>query len=84
MRRALALAVLGCAALAAADERPRVLVLRSAELAAYSAVRAGFTAELSRAQVQDAVLPEGAEAAGRAVKQLAAGGPALVLAVGPA
>ncbi len=82
--RAAAVAWLAWASLALADERPRVLVLKSAELSAYSAVRAGFSAELSRAQVQEAVLPEGAEAAVRAVKQWAAGSPALVLAVGPA
>jgi putative ABC transport system substrate-binding protein len=83
MVRVAGLSWLLLASLAAADERPRVLVLKSAELAAYSAVRAGFSAELSRAQVQEAVLPEGAEAAGKAVKQWAASAPALVLAVGP-
>ena len=83
-RAALALALWLAAGVAGADERPRVLVLKSAELSAYSAVRAGFSAEVTRAQVQEAVLPEGAEAQLRAVKQLASTEPALVLAVGPA
>ncbi len=83
-RASLALALWLVAGVAAADDRPRVLVLKSADLAAYSAVRAGFSAEVTRAQVHEAVLPEGAEASARAVKQLAASGPALVLAVGPA
>lgn len=73
--------LLGTAAAAAAP--PRVGVLKSAELAPYAQVVAGFSSEV-RGQVEERVLGEGAEAAGQAVRELMARSPQLVLAVGPA
>lgn len=63
--------------------RPKVVVVRSAELGPYAQVSAGFTAEV-RADVVDVLLDEGQEAAQRAMKKLAQEPPALVLAIGPA
>lgn len=63
--------------------RPRVVVVRSAELAPYAQVMAGFSAEV-KADVSDVLLEEGGEAAQKALKKVAEQPPALVLAVGPA
>jgi putative ABC transport system substrate-binding protein len=65
-----------------AAARPRVVVIRSAELAPYAQVTAGFSAEV-KADVSDVLLEEGAEAAVKALKKVAEQPPALVLAVGP-
>ncbi len=75
----------GCllAGLAAAAERPRVLVLKSSGLAAYHAVVAGFAAE-ARVDVVDLTLGQGGEGAAALLKQEVTNRPALVLAVGPA
>lgn len=77
-------ALLGVTVLLAAyaHGRPKVVVVRSADLPAYAQVTAGFSAEV-KADVTDLLLEEGAEAAQRAVKKLAAEPPALVLAIGP-
>ncbi len=84
-RRALiaALLVPAIAAPAAAAGRPRVAVVKSADLAPYAQVVAGFAAE-AHATVEEVTLEEGPDAAARAFKKLAADPPALVLAVGPA
>lgn len=63
--------------------RPRVVVVKSADLAPYSQVTAGFTAEV-KADVADVLLEEGADAAQKAMKKIAQEPPALVLAIGPA
>lgn len=70
-------------AFAAPGDRPRVVVVKSADLGPYAALAAGFTAEV-RAQVEELTLEEGADAAAKALKKLADSRPALVLAVGPA
>jgi len=75
----LALALL-LPAFALAEERPRVVVLESAERAAYTAVVAGFSAEL-RGEVSRVRLEE-AEAT--SLEKAAKLKPALVLAIGPA
>lgn len=66
-----------------AQARPRVVVVKSADLAPYAQVTAGFSAEV-KADVSDVLLEEGAEAAQKAMKKLAQETPALVLAIGPA
>jgi putative ABC transport system substrate-binding protein len=63
--------------------RPRVVVVKSAELGPYAQVSAGFTAEV-KADVSEVLLEEGPEAAGKAMKKIAEQPPALVLAIGPA
>jgi putative ABC transport system substrate-binding protein len=63
--------------------RPKVVVVRSADLAPYAQVTAGFSAEV-KADVSDVLLEEGADAAQKALKKVAEQPPALVLAVGPA
>ncbi len=68
--------------LAAAQVRPRVVAVKSAALAPYASVIAGFRAEAD-AEVQEVMLDESPAAAGRIFKKLAAQKPALVLAVGP-
>lgn len=83
LRRSVALIALLVAAVCAAEPRPTVLILKSSDLSAYTAVVAGFSAE-ARVNVQEVTLPEGAEAAGAAVKQAASSDPAMVLAIGPA
>lgn len=62
---------------------PRVVVLKSAERTAYTAVVAGFSAEL-KAEVSQLTLDENnAQASARTLEQLVAQKPALVLAIGP-
>ncbi|MCU0700577.1 MAG: ABC transporter substrate-binding protein [Myxococcaceae bacterium] len=63
--------------------RPKVVVVRSADLAPYAQVTAGFSAEV-KADVSDVLLEEGADAAQKTLKKVAEQPPALVLAVGPA
>ncbi len=63
--------------------RPRVVVVRSAELGPYAQVMAGFSAEV-KADVGDVLLEEGADGAERTLKKVAEQSPALVLAIGPA
>lgn len=79
------LTVLFCAfaSFAHAEGRPTVLVLKSSDLSAYTAVIAGFSAE-ARVDVRELSLPESAEAAQKAVKAAASNKPELVLAIGPA
>ncbi|PTL77903.1 ABC transporter substrate-binding protein [Vitiosangium sp. GDMCC 1.1324] len=62
--------------------RPKVVVVKSAGLAPYAAVVAGFSAEV-RAEVSEVTLEDSAQAAGRAFQRIAAQKPALVLAIGP-
>ena len=62
--------------------RPRVVAVKSANLAPYASVIAGFSAE-ARAEIQEVTLDESAGAAARVFKKLAAQKPALVLALGP-
>lgn len=82
MRRCAALLVALSGIAFAAGPKPRVLVVKSAELSPYAGVVAGFTAE-ARASVEEITLEEGSEAAARTFKQLAERSPALVLAIGP-
>ncbi|MCP3138382.1 ABC transporter substrate-binding protein [Pyxidicoccus xibeiensis] len=85
MRRlalALLVAVLPSTAGAQGPARPRVVAVKSANLAPYASVIAGFAAE-ARAEVQEVMLDESAGAAARAFKKLAVQKPALVLALGP-
>lgn len=82
-RHAVALFGLLLATSAAAQRKPTVLVLKSSDLSAYTAVVAGFSAE-ARVNVEEVTLPDGAEAAAKAVKQAAANKPNMVLAIGPA
>ena len=65
-----------------AQERPRVLVVKSSHFAAYTSVVAGFSAE-ARAEVEEITLPDGAAAQKSAVEAAAKRKPALVLAIGP-
>lgn len=65
-----------------AAERARVTVLKSQELGAYSQVVAGFSSEVD-AEVTVVTLPEGAEAAEKALERVIAQKPALVYALGP-
>jgi putative ABC transport system substrate-binding protein len=64
-------------------ERPRVAVVKSAPLAAYAQLVAGFAAEV-KAQVDEFTLEEGPDGATATLKRVSQGKPALVLAVGPA
>lgn len=83
--RVAALLVALLPAVAAAQQpaaRPRVVAVKSAHLAPYASVIAGFAAE-ARAEVQEVMLDESAGAAARLFKKLAAQKPALVLALGP-
>ncbi len=95
MLRRLALILLGVALSAAApsddedDERPpasppkpRVVVVKSLELAPYNGFVAGFGAEV-RAQVDVVVAEPGMEGAATTLKAIAAQKPALIVAVGP-
>lgn len=81
-RSALILSLL--ASLTAWAERPRVVVVKSAPLAAYAQVVAGFAAEV-KGQVEELTLedqsPDGAAVL---FKKVAGSKPALVLAIGPA
>lgn len=63
---------------------PRVLVVKSQDLATYSAVVAGFTAEL-HGEVEQLILEDAArETVERTFKKATENPPALVLAIGPA
>lgn len=68
---------------ASAAGRPRIVVLKSAELAAYASVIAGFTAEAD-AEIEQVLLPANPDAAAKLVARVKERAPALVLAVGPA
>jgi putative ABC transport system substrate-binding protein len=68
--------------MAAGQGRPRVVVVKSADLAAYAAVVAGFSAEV-RGEVEEVLLPEDPEAAAKVLQASRGRKPALVLAVGP-
>lgn len=78
---ALVLALLSLPAGAAG--RPRVVVVKSADLTAYSAVVAGFSSEVL-ADVDELTLDGGATSAKAAFSKIAAVRPSLVLALGPA
>ncbi|MFY0580022.1 hypothetical protein ACN28S_42410 [Cystobacter fuscus] len=69
-------------AVAAEPARPRAVVVKSAALAPYASVVAGFGAEV-RAEVVEVTLEESAQAASRAFQRIVAQKPALVLAIGP-
>ncbi|WP_187345339.1 ABC transporter substrate-binding protein [Cystobacter ferrugineus] len=69
-------------AVAAEPARPRAVVVKSAPLAPYASVVAGFGAEV-RAEVVEVTLEDSAQAATRALQRIAAQKPALVLAIGP-
>lgn len=62
-------------------ERPRVLVVKSSGLSAYTQVVAGFGAELM-GRIEELTLPEGPEGAAL-LRKTASNKPALVLAIGP-
>ncbi|MBI3185711.1 MAG: ABC transporter substrate-binding protein [Myxococcales bacterium] len=70
------------ASTAAFADRPKVLVLKSSDLAAYASVVAGFAAEV-RAEVQEITLEEGADSA-KAFRRISEQPPAMILAIGPA
>jgi ABC-type uncharacterized transport system substrate-binding protein len=67
---------------AAAQARPKVVAVKSAGLAPYASLVAGFRAEAD-ADVQEVMLDESASSAARLFKTLAQQKPALVLAIGP-
>ncbi|WP_083969234.1 ABC transporter substrate-binding protein [Hyalangium minutum] len=68
--------------LASAQGRRKVVAVKSALLAPYASVVAGFRAEAD-ADVQEVMLDESSSAAARLFKTLAMQKPALVLAIGP-
>jgi putative ABC transport system substrate-binding protein len=68
--------------LASAQARPKVVAVKSALLAPYASVVAGFRAEAD-ADVQEVMLDESSATAARIFKALAMQKPALVLAIGP-
>jgi putative ABC transport system substrate-binding protein len=68
---------------AAFAERPRVAVVKSGPLMAYSQVVAGFAAEV-KGQVEELTVEDGPDGATATFKKLAKDKPALVLAIGPA
>jgi len=70
-------------ALTASAARPRVVVVKSAELAPYASVASSFAAEV-KAQTEELTLEPGADAAAKTFKKVAENPPALVLAIGPA
>ncbi|HYH95535.1 ABC transporter substrate-binding protein [Hyalangium sp.] len=78
---ALLLAVL-LPGMAAAQARPKVVAVKSAALAPYASVIAGFRAE-ANADVQEVMLDESSTAAARVFKTLVLQKPSLVLAIGP-
>lgn len=80
-RFALLLAVL-LPGMAVAQARPRIVAVKSASLAPYASVIAGFRAEVD-ADVQEVMLEESPAAIARVFKAVAAQKPALVLAIGP-
>lgn len=67
---------------ASAQARPRVVVLKSADLAAYAALVAGFSSEV-RADVEQHLLPRNPEDAAKLVARVKDSKPTMVLAVGP-
>ncbi len=75
------LSLIACSAFAAG--RPKVVVVKSADLGPYAALAAGFAAE-ARATLEEVTLEEGTEAAAKVFKRLGENPPALVLAIGPA
>ncbi|MDY7228775.1 ABC transporter substrate-binding protein [Hyalangium rubrum] len=79
-RGALLLALLPV--MAVAQARPKVVAVKSADLAAYGSVIAGFRAEAD-ADVQEVMLDESSATAARVFKKLATQKPSLVLALGP-
>ncbi|MGA9523248.1 MAG: ABC transporter substrate binding protein [Myxococcaceae bacterium] len=80
--RALATLLVLLPVVAGAEELPRVVVVRSSNLAAYNTVVAGFSAEV-RAQVEELTLPSSQQGIADAVETVQKRSPALVLAVGP-
>lgn len=82
MIRLLTLLAILLPALARAAERPRIVVVKSSNFAAYASVVAGFSAE-ARADIEEVTLPEGASAVEKAFSEIARKKPALVLAIGP-
>jgi putative ABC transport system substrate-binding protein len=82
-RRLLALGLVLLASTAVAAGRPRVVVVKSADLGPYAAVSAGFAAE-ARATLEEVTLEEGTDAAAKLFKKLSENPPAMVLAIGPA
>lgn len=83
MTRALLLLLVALMPLAvSAEGRPRVVVVKSANLAPYASLVAGFTAE-AQAEVVEVTLDESASTAARVFKKLAEQKPAMVLALGP-
>ncbi|MBX7100767.1 MAG: ABC transporter substrate-binding protein [Myxococcaceae bacterium] len=83
MLRGSALALVLASAAALGADRPKVVIVKSAELSPYAALAAGFSVEV-RGQVEQLTLDESAEGAARTFKQVAERKPALVLAIGPA
>ena len=77
------LSLLVTASALAAGARPRVVVVKSADLGPYAAVAAAFAAE-ARATLEEVTLEEGPDAAAKAFKKLSENPPAMVLAIGPA
>lgn len=82
LRRATLISVL-LVGVGAWAERPRVVVVKSAPLVAYTQVVAGFLAEV-QGQTEEMILAEGAEGAAAQLKVLRSSKPGLVLAIGPA
>lgn len=68
---------------ASAQSRPRVVVFKSADLAAYAALVAGFSSEV-RGEVEQHLLPRNPEDAAKLVARVKETAPTMVLAVGPA
>ncbi|MBJ6764819.1 ABC transporter substrate-binding protein [Myxococcaceae bacterium JPH2] len=67
---------------ASGPARPLVVAVKSANLAPYASLVAGFSSE-ARAEVSEVLLEDNAASAARAFKKLAQQKPALVLALGP-
>jgi putative ABC transport system substrate-binding protein len=82
MKRALLLWLSLLPMIALAQEQPRVVVLKSADLGAYNALVAGFGSE-ARAGIDQILLPRHPDEVAKVVAQVKARKPALVLAVGP-
>lgn len=82
LRLALTLVLVSSADSWAQGSKPRVAVIKSAQLTAYSQVVAGFSAE-ARVSVDEVSLEEGADA-DKVLKKVAETKPSLVLAIGPA
>ena len=82
LRRSLPLSFALCLLATAALARPRVMVLRSADLTAYTQVVAGFGAEL-KADVDEVTLDDDGAHQAAVLAKIAQSQPSLVLAVGP-